>query len=233
MVAVQLTRAGQEVIVVSAAGKSVRFNSDDARDMGRGATGVRAMRLADDDEVVGMEPVDPSREILVISEKGYGKRSKIDDYRVQSRGGKGIITYKVSEKTGRLCGTVSVTDDDDLLIITSQGVIIRVRANEIPTLSRATSGVKLIKANNAMVVDFALTDREEDEPEEGEGSAVSEETVISAETADTGNGLSANASKVQELADTLAAEIEAEDIAVSETPEDSVDTDKNDGDDDI
>ena len=189
--------------------------------MGRGATGVRAMRLADDDEVVGMEPVDPSREILVISEKGYGKRSKIDDYRVQSRGGKGIITYKVSEKTGRLCGTVSVTDDDDLLIITSQGVIIRVRANEIPTLSRATSGVKLMKSNNAMVVDFALTDREEEEPEEGEeANEVTEGSDASEVTAVIEDGLSPNASKVQELADTLAAEIEADGIATAEDADD-------------
>ena len=225
VVAVQLTKAGQEVIVVSAAGKSVRFNSDDARDMGRGATGVRAMKLADDDEVVGMEPVDPSREILVISEMGYGKRSKIDDYRVQSRGGKGIITYKVSEKTGRLCGTVSVTDDDDLLIITSQGVIIRVRANEIPTLSRATSGVKLMKSNKARVVDFALTDREIEEPDEGEEGAEGAEAVV-----DTEEGLSPNAEKVQEFADTLAAEIEAEDIAVSD---DAESTDKNEEDEDI
>ena len=225
VVAVQLTKAGQEVIVVSAAGKSVRFNSDDARDMGRGATGVRAMKLADDDEVVGMEPVDPSREILVISEMGYGKRSKIDDYRVQSRGGKGIITYKVSEKTGRLCGTVSVTDDDDLLIITSQGVIIRVRANEIPTLSRATSGVKLMKSNKARVVDFALTDREIEEPDEGEEGAEGAEAVV-----DTEEGLSSNAEKVQEFADTLAAEIEAENIAVSD---DAESTDKNEEDEDI
>ena len=195
--------------------------------MGRGATGVRAMRLADDDEVVGMEPVDPEREILVISEKGYGKRSKIDDYRVQSRGGKGIITYKVNEKTGRLCGTVSVTDDDDLLIITSQGVIIRVRANEIPTLSRATSGVKLMKSNKALVVDFALTDREEDEPEEGEegAEAIDAEGIESSE-----EGLSANASKVQELADTLASEIEAEGIAASG---ESSEAENNDEDDDI
>ena len=198
--------------------------------MGRGATGVRAMRLADDDEVVGMEPVDPEREILVISEKGYGKRSKIDDYRVQSRGGKGIITYKVNEKTGRLCGTVSVTDDDDLLIITNQGVIIRVRANEIPTLSRATSGVKLIKANNASVVDFALTEREEDEPEEGEaGTEVSEGSVNSEATAVTEDGLSPNAAKVAEFADTLAAEIEADGIAASEDAEDE----GKDGEDDI
>ena len=231
VVAVQLTKAGQEVIVVSAAGKSVRFNSDDARDMGRGATGVRAMKLADDDEVVGMEPVDPSREILVISELGYGKRSKIDDYRVQSRGGKGIITYKVSEKTGRLCGTVSVTDDDDLLIITSQGVIIRVRANEIPTLSRATSGVKLMKSNKARVVDFALTDREIEEPDELEEGAEGAEGALNTEVSlETEDGLSPNARKVQEFADTLAAEIEAEDIAA---PEDSEDSSKNEEDDDI
>ena len=171
VVAVQLTRAGQEVIVVSASGKAIRFNSDDARDMGRTASGVRAMKLADDDEVVGMEPVDPDKEILVISEMGYGKRSKIDDYRTQTRGGKGIITYKVSEKTGRLVGTTSVTDDNDLLIITSQGVIIRVSASEIPTLSRATSGVRLMKSKTAQIVDFALADHEEEEPEEAEGEA--------------------------------------------------------------
>ena len=185
------------------------------------------MRLADDDEVVGMEPVDPSREILVISELGYGKRSKIDDYRVQSRGGKGIITYKVSEKTGRLCGTVSVTDDDDLLIITSQGVIIRVRANEIPTLSRATSGVKLMKSNKARVVDFALTDREIEEPDEVEGEEGAEVSI------DTGDGLSPNAEKVQEFADTLAAEIEAEDIAAPEDADGSEDSSENEEDNDI
>jgi DNA gyrase subunit A len=179
VVAVQLTRAGQEVIVVSANGKAIRFNSDDARDMGRTASGVRAMKLEEGDEVVGMEPVDPDKEILVISEKGCGKRSKIDDYRSQTRGGKGIITYKVNEKTGRLVGTVSVTDDNDLLIITSQGVIIRVSASEIPTLSRATSGVRLMKSKTASIVDFALTDHEEEEPEETEGAEGEEGAEVS------------------------------------------------------
>ena len=179
VVAVQLTRAGQEVIVVSANGKAIRFNSDDARDMGRTASGVRAMKLEEGDEVVGMEPVDPDKEILVISEKGCGKRSKIDDYRSQTRGGKGIITYKVNEKTGRLVGTVSVTDDNDLLIITSQGVIIRVSASEIPTLSRATSGVRLMKSKAASIVDFALTDHEEEEPEETEGAEGEEGAEVS------------------------------------------------------
>ena len=179
VVAVQLTKAGQEVIVVSANGKAIRFNSDDARDMGRTASGVRAMKLEEGDEVVGMEPVDPDKEILVISEKGCGKRSKIDDYRSQTRGGKGIITYKVNEKTGRLVGTVSVTDDNDLLIITSQGVIIRVSASEIPTLSRATSGVRLMKSKTASIVDFALTDHEEEEPEETEGAEGEEGAEVS------------------------------------------------------
>ncbi len=179
VVAVQLTRAGQEVIVVSANGKAIRFNSDDARDMGRTASGVRAMKLEEGDEVVGMEPVDPDKEILVISEKGCGKRSKIDDYRSQTRGGKGIITYKVNEKTGRLVGTVSVTDDNDLLIITSQGVIIRVSASEIPTLSRATSGVRLMKSKTASIVDFALTDHEEEDPEETEGAEGEEGAEVS------------------------------------------------------
>ena len=183
IVSVKLTSAGQEVIVVSAEGKAIRFNSDDARDMGRTASGVRAMKLDDDDVVVGMEPVDPEKEILVISENGYGKRTKADDYRSQNRGGKGLITYKVSEKTGRLIGTVPVTDEDDLLIITGQGVIIRVSASEIPTLSRATSGVRLMKSKNASVVDFALTDREEEEEEPAEGTSDAASEEVSDETA--------------------------------------------------
>ena len=180
----------RSLIVVSAEGKAIRFNSDDARDMGRTASGVRAMKLDDDDVVVGMEPVNPEKEILVISENGYGKRTKADDYRSQNRGGKGLITYKVSEKTGRLIGTVPVTDEDDLLIITGQGVIIRVSASEIPTLSRATSGVRLMKAKNATIVDFALTDREEEEEEPAEGEGAPETT---AETSAEGEPADANA----------------------------------------
>jgi DNA gyrase subunit A len=188
IVSVKLTSAGQEVIVVSAEGKAIRFNSDDARDMGRTASGVRAMRLDDGDVVVGMEPVDPDKEILVISENGYGKRTKADDYRSQNRGGKGLITYKVSDKTGRLIGTVPVTDEDDLLIITGQGVIIRVSASEIPTLSRATSGVRLMKAKNATIVDFALTDKEEPEEEGAEENADAAPVNDQAAEADTEAG---------------------------------------------
>ena len=167
VVAVSLTTAGQEIILVTSEGKAIRFNSDDCREMGRSATGVRGIKLSEKDYVIGMEPVTENGELLVISENGYGKRSSVDDYKVQNRGGKGLITYKVNDKTGNLIGVTIVNDEHDLLIITDQGVIIRVSASEIPTLSRATSGVRLMRSKNAKIVDFALTDHETDEPEEG------------------------------------------------------------------
>ncbi|MBP5180225.1 MAG: DNA gyrase subunit A [Clostridiales bacterium] len=175
VVDIAMTLPGQEVIVVSSSGKAIRFNSDDVRETGRNSSGVRAMNLADGDEVVGMVPVTEGGELLVISEKGMGKRSSVDEYRQQNRGGKGLITYKVTEKTGPLIGCTLVDDTMDLLIITDTGMIIRVSASEIPTLSRATSGVKLMRSNGASIVDFTITEHEEpeeeDENEEGDAEA--------------------------------------------------------------
>ena len=169
VVDVAVTNENQEIILVSRSGKAIRFNSDDVRETGRNTSGVRGMKLDDDDVIVGMVPVTDNGELLVISEKGYGKRSGVEEYRQQNRGGKGLITYKVSEKTGNLVGCTLVSDEDDLLIITDSGVIIRVSAEEIPTLSRATSGVRLMKASGASIVDFAITYHEEEEEEIPEG----------------------------------------------------------------
>ena len=200
VVAVSLTTAGQEIILVTSEGKAIRFNSDNCREMGRSATGVRGIKLSEKDYVIGMEPVTENGELLVISENGYGKRSSVDDYKVQNRGGKGLITYKVNDKTGNLIGVTIVNDEHDLLIITDQGVIIRVSASEIPTLSRATSGVRLMRSKNAKIVDFALTDHETDEPEEGsedgaeqasdaaEDITSQEEGSVSAEASEDGDG---------------------------------------------
>ena len=200
VVAVSLTTAGQEIILVTSEGKAIRFNSDDCREMGRSATGVRGIKLSEKDYVIGMEPVTENGELLVISENGYGKRSSVDDYKVQNRGGKGLITYKVNDKTGNLIGVTIVNDEHDLLIITDQGVIIRVSASEIPTLSRATSGVRLMRSKNAKIVDFALTDHETDEPEEGsedgteqasdaaEDITSQEEGSVTAEASEDGDG---------------------------------------------
>jgi len=181
VVAVSLTRGGQEIILVTSEGKAIRFNSDDCREMGRGATGVRGIKLGDNDKVIGMEPVTENGELLVISENGFGKRSSVDDYKVQNRGGKGLITYKVSDKTGKLIGVTIVNDEHDLLIITDQGVIIRVSAGEIPTLSRATSGVRLMRSKDAKIVDFALTDHETEEEEQAQAGDIPEGGVLAEE----------------------------------------------------
>ncbi len=165
VIGVCVTREEQEIILVTAAGKAIRFNSDDVRETGRNTSGVRGINVSDDDKVVGMAPVTDNGELLVITENGMGKRSSVDDYRIQNRGGKGLITYKVTERTGRLVGCTLVDNEMDLLMISDNGVVIRVDASEIPTLSRATSGVKLMKSGNAKVVDFTITEHEEEEPE--------------------------------------------------------------------
>ena len=140
------------------------------------------MTLSEDDKVVGMVPVDNDDELFIITEKGFGKRSKLDEYRVQGRGGKGLITYRVTEKTGRIAGCALINSNCDLLVISDSGVMIRISASEIPVLSRATSGVTLMRAGGNFVADFALTDHiEEDEadvenePENASTSEVQEE----------------------------------------------------------
>ena len=182
VVDVALTREGQEIILVSSSGKAIRFNSDDVRETGRNKSGVKGMNLSGEDRIVGMVPVEEGGELLVISKKGYGKRSTVDDYRAQNRGGKGLITYKITEKTGELIGCTLVNNDNDLMIITDQGVIIRVSAEEIPTLSRATSGVRLMRASGSAVVDFAITYHEEEEELPAEEEVKTEDNNISEET---------------------------------------------------
>jgi DNA gyrase subunit A len=127
-------------------GKAIRFNEKKVRAIGRTASGVRGVTLADDnDEVIGMVCVqDENEDILVISENGYGKRSKIDDYRITNRGGKGVKTINITEKTGDLISVKSVSNDMDLMIITLNGLTIRLNVNSISLLGRATQGVRVI-----------------------------------------------------------------------------------------
>jgi DNA gyrase subunit A len=175
---VALVAPNQEIILVSASGKSIRFQADEVRSTGRNTSGVKGMTLSEDDKVVGMVPVDNDDELFIITEKGFGKRSKLDEYRVQGRGGKGLITYRVTEKTGRIAGCALINSNCDLLVISDSGVMIRISASEIPVLSRATSGVTLMRAGGNFVADFALTDHiEEDEADvenERENASTSE-----------------------------------------------------------
>ena len=145
-----LTDGNSEILLAARKGKCVRFHEEDARAIGRTATGVRGINIEDDDEVVGMvtvEATDEARQanhILVVSENGFGKRSEIDEYRLTSRGGKGVKTINITEKTGSLVAVKKVTDENDLMIINKSGVTIRVSVSDIRLAGRATQGVKLI-----------------------------------------------------------------------------------------
>jgi DNA gyrase subunit A len=142
----KLTNGESEIMIAVRSGKAIRFNESIVRPIGRTASGVRGIRLGNEkDEVIGMVCVnDENEDILVISENGYGKRSKIDDYRITNRGGKGVKTLNITEKTGKLIAIKSVSDDNDLMIITLNGLTIRLAVNTISVLGRATQGVRVI-----------------------------------------------------------------------------------------
>jgi DNA gyrase subunit A len=144
----KLTQGDNEVIMALRSGRAIRFNEIKVRPMGRNASGVRGIRLANsEDEVVGMVciPKDQKREILVVSENGYGKRSDLEDYRVTNRGGKGVKTINITDKTGNLIAVRDVNDGDDLMIINKSGIIIRMAISDLRVMGRATQGVRLIK----------------------------------------------------------------------------------------
>ena len=162
----KLTTGDSQVMLALKSGKSIRFEEEKTRPMGRGASGVRGITLGhENDEVVGMVAVNEmDSDILVVSEKGYGKRSKLDDYRITNRGGKGVKTLNISEKTGDVVAIKNVTDDDDLMIINKSGITIRLAVGDLRVMGRATQGVKLINIKgNDSIAAVAKVMHEEDE----------------------------------------------------------------------
>jgi len=141
---VRWTKGEQEVILATRNGMSIRFSEEDVRPMGRNATGVRGIRLHRGDEVVGVQIVDETKDVLAIGELGYGKRTPFDEYRQQTRGGIGIITYKVTGKTGPVVGLEAVDDEDEVMILTAKGVLIRIPVKHVRQTGRSAQGVKLI-----------------------------------------------------------------------------------------
>ena len=166
LISVSQSSGEESVYVVTKKGKSITFHEDDVRSMGRSAGGVRAITLDKDDEVVSME-LDSTgeRELLVMTKKGFGKRTSLDEYRLQTRGGKGVSTYDKTKfsKTGALVGATLVSKDDEIMLINSNGVIIRIRANEISKSGRTTQGVKIMKVESGdEIVSFAKVLDEDD-----------------------------------------------------------------------
>lgn len=168
LISVRETTGADEAIVITSHGMSVRFNENDVREMGRSATGVRGIRLGDGDEVVCMEIVRPEGKLLIVSENGYGKRTELDEYRLQGRGGKGIKTYNVTAKTGNVVSARVVKNDEEIMLINSQGVLIRLRVDDISVLGRSTSGVRLMRTDESccVVSTARIMDKPSDEESE-------------------------------------------------------------------
>ncbi|EFM10961.1 DNA gyrase, A subunit [Paenibacillus curdlanolyticus YK9] len=173
LISVKLTDGNQEIIMGTSQGMSIRFPEQDVRSMGRSATGVKGIQLDEEDKVIGMEIVHPENDVLIVTSKGYGKRTPVNEYRIQSRGGKGIKTLNVTDKNGTIVGLKVVENDEDLMIMTASGTMIRTSMDGISTMGRNTQGVKLINIREddavSTVTRVAKNEEEEQDLEEQDG----------------------------------------------------------------
>jgi DNA gyrase subunit A len=163
VIAVQVTDGNGEIFIGTRGGMAIRFHESDVRAMGRTAYGVRGITLRDEDYVVAVEIVSPGGTLLTVTEHGYGKRTEIEEYRVQSRGGVGVINIATSERNGQVVGIAYVQEGDELLLITQQGMILRMQASNVRAIGRATQGVRLIdiEGDDRVVSIARLVEKEE------------------------------------------------------------------------
>ncbi len=179
LIEVQLTDGGNDIVLATRGGMSIRFSERDVREMGRAAAGVRGVQLEAGDKVIGMVVVRRDATLLVVSEKGMGKRSRLSDYRVQRRGGKGIITLRRTERTGEMIALKEVVPNDELMLVTRKGVIIRVPVEGIGIIGRNTQGVKVMNLDPGdALVDVARVVQEEDNSEGVAEEPVAPETTV-------------------------------------------------------
>ncbi|MCI9365805.1 MAG: DNA gyrase subunit A [Clostridia bacterium] len=168
LIAVRLTDGEDNVVLVTEGGQCITFDEKDVRPMGRVSQGVIGIKLDKDDVVIGMESIvtGSKQTLLAITENGFGKRTELDEYRVQTRAGKGVITYKITPKTGKVIGIKLVNENDDIMLITDTGTIIRINVSEISILGRSTQGVTLMRTNEGKVVSIEKISEEEESTEE-------------------------------------------------------------------
>tara|TARA_B100000003_G_C10887886_1_gene353951 strand:- start:604 stop:1254 length:651 start_codon:yes stop_codon:yes gene_type:complete len=177
----KLTNGNSQIFLAVKSGKAIRFEESKTRPMGRNASGVRGIRLANEnDELVGMVSVnDMDTNILVVSQNGYGKRSNLEDYRITNRGGKGVKTISITEKTGDLVTIKNVTDLDDLMIINKSGIAIRIAVSDLRVMGRATQGVKLINIKeNDSIAAVAKVMKDDEEVEDVNDIEVEDDTIV-------------------------------------------------------
>lgn len=184
LIGVIMTDGDSDILVGSAEGKIIRFKEDDVRNMGRVSRGVRAMKLSDTDCIIGMCAGVEGGKLLTVSEKGFGKKTDLSEYKIQNRGGKGMLTYKISEETGNISGIGVVTPEDDIILITSEGVIIRMDSEEISTYGRVTKGVRLVRLADGVKVISGASVRKDDDSEAEEAENTSQAVAEASESAD-------------------------------------------------
>ena len=162
LIDVRLTDGEDNLVLVTKKGLCITFEEKDVRPVGRVSQGVIGIRLDDGDEVIGMEPIITGGKatLLAITENGFGKRTELEEYRVQNRGGRGLITYKITPKTGDIVGIRVVSGEEDVMLITDSGTIIRINVSEINILGRSTQGVTLMRTNEGKVVSIETVDPE-------------------------------------------------------------------------
>ena len=184
LIEVKFTDGNQEIILATKFGQCIRFAETDVRTTGRTSMGVRGINLDDTDEVIGMQLATQGNELLIVSEKGMGKRTRMEEFTAQNRGGKGVKCYKITEKTGNVVGAKAVGPDDEIMIINTDGIVIRMECAGISVLGRITSGVKLINPKeHEEVASIAKVRRASGELEENaEETAEETNTEATAET---------------------------------------------------
>ena len=175
VLSVHFTSGNDDVVIASNNGRMIRFNENEIRIMGRTASGVKGIELTDDCYCVGSEIAKKDQDILVVTEKGYGKRTNIDEYRLTHRGSKGVKTLNITEKNGTIVSFKTITDDKDLMIITTQGIVIRISADKVSKMSRVTQGVRLMNLRDGQKVStVSVVDKDENNVEEQETAVVEE-----------------------------------------------------------
>lgn len=180
LIEVKMTDGKNDIVIGTRNGFAIRFNEKDVRDMGRTATGVRGIRLGKGDHVVGLLVIrNDQATVLVVTEKGYGKRSDINDYRITKRGGKGVITVKTTDKVGKMIALMDVVDRDELVIISTQGMVIRQSVKDLRVMGRNTQGVRVIRLNeHDSIADIARIVPDEDEEINGNGNGKNDEPLL-------------------------------------------------------
>jgi DNA gyrase subunit A len=165
LIAATVTEPGSEAVLATRDGKAIRFSETDTRPMGRTARGVKGIELRPGDSVVSMAVVEPEGTLLTVTDRGFGKRSRVEEYRLQSRGGQGVINVRTTERNGRVVGVPFVQDEDELMVITAQGMILRLRVKDFPVHGRATQGVRLMELNEGdhVVAVAKLAEKDEEE----------------------------------------------------------------------